>query len=63
MIYVGRNDGKPINSSINVKKCKTVREAEDFLDWIENNVDREGVECGNYYIDVPEGIYKSDGDS
>jgi hypothetical protein len=40
-----------------------VREAEDFLDWIENNVDREGVECGNYYIYVPEGIYKSDGDS
>jgi len=56
MIYVGRTDGKPINSSIITKKCKNVKEAEDFIDWIKNNVDREGVIRGYYYIDVPEGV-------
>jgi hypothetical protein len=32
-----------------------IYEAEDFIDWIENNVDRVGVYEGDYYIDVPEG--------
>lgn len=56
MIYVGRTDGKPINPVINIKECKTFKEAEDFIDWIENNVDREGVYQGDYYIDVPESV-------
>ena len=54
MIYVGRTDGRPISDTLTVKKCKTVREAEDFIDWIENNIDRQGVYNGEYYIDVPE---------
>lgn len=54
MIFVGRNDTKPISDEIYVKKCATLREAEDFIDWIENNIDREGVKRGEYYIDVPQ---------
>lgn len=54
MIHVGRTDGKPIVPNIHVKECTTLREAEDFLDWVENNVDRVGVFNGDYYVDVPE---------
>lgn len=51
---MGRNDTKPISPEIRIKYFNTLNEAEDFIDWIENNIDREGVRKGDYYIDGPE---------